>query len=137
MRLFEVDLVDKTNALLKAYKEVFSETFKTNPHISNDDEAAVRSLLKTIKIDKKDLKRLIRGYFGLKDDWIKKQGYPLTLLPKKYNAIACNNASILNLSKDLFVVARTESGAPVVSRDPNCMRGDESYITPQPWSESE
>lgn len=120
MNLFELDLTTRLNHLLECYEQRFTALFQSKPILADDDKDSVRQFLREWHGSKSQIKLLIDGYFELKDDWVRNNGFPLKFLPKKANAVFVLKAGA-QVKKQLYKVGKSESGYDVYSTDPSIL----------------
>ena len=78
--------------LIAGWSKLFLARFGTKPIVSPKDGAAVKRLLAREGVDEALVARRIGQYFDLDDEYLRREGYPLGLLPGAWNKLAVAEA---------------------------------------------
>lgn len=122
----------KLNKFIEIYTETFEHKFSRKPLIDDNDRAAVRRLigsLRTLKTE--DYREIVQAFLSIEDEFIKGTGYKLQMIEKKINFIF-SQMPHEKTGKPTYTVAFTESGVPVNSHNPNSVKyivsGDVAHV---------
>lgn len=123
-----VGLSKHANDCLDHYRTRFEALFGDKcAKISDFDLEKALSMLKGLISYYGPLKTkaYIDLYLTLDDDWLQERGYPLEFLPKRINGLIVKQSSMVGGGGDIetrYVVALSESGRPVIDKNPHVMR---------------
>lgn len=128
-----IDIQNKASLLFDQYKKLFKVRFGQEPVLDvTESMDHCKWLVSNVGFDRAQF--LLGTYFQLNDEWITKQGFGLSWFKNNLNKIICqfgNRGPVLGGSH--YVVALTESGVPVVDKNPAVM-GPGFSFKPVPWN---
>jgi len=129
--LEKVTFLKHVEAFKDCFSLAFEKRFGAKPLLEPEDNVHFNWAIDKLGFEKAS--ELIEIYFSIEDEWIKNQGFPISLFRKQINRVIASSGALNAIERPWYVVGFSENGFPILSRNPQSLKEEFPKWKPLLW----